>query len=206
MKKPLFSALLGFAVSVAAMAAHADAVDTLKTFVQDVKVGQAAFTQVVTSPDGAKKKNSSGTFEFARPNRFRFSYEKPYPQLIVGDGQKVWVHDVDLNQVTSRKLGDALGSTPAALLAGGAIDKDFILKALPDRDGLAWVDAVPKAESSAFKSFSVGFKGKELASLEITDSFGQRSVLQFSQWKVNQPVAPDRFKFVAPKGVDLIEQ
>src|SRR5919206_5099027 len=110
--------LLASLLTAASLSARADAVDTLKDFVAQVKTGHAAFTQTVTSPDGAKKKNSSGTFDFARPNRFRFAYAKPFEQLIVADGQKVWVYDADLNQVTARKLTQALGATPAALLAG----------------------------------------------------------------------------------------
>ncbi len=191
---------------VGAGAAQADAVDQLRGFVRDAKSGRAVFTQTVTSPDGAKKKTSSGNFEFARPNRFRFTYTKPFEQAIVADGQKVWVHDADLNQVSSRKLSQALGATPAALLAGGSLDNDFSLKALPNADGLAWVEALPKAKDAAFQSLRVGFRGKELASVDITDSFGQRSLLQFTQWSLNGPVPADRFKFVVPAGADLLEQ
>jgi len=188
-------------------AAHADAVDTLREFVRDVKTGSAAFTQTVTSPDGAKKKTSSGTFEFARPNRFRFAYKKPFEQLIVADGQKVWIHDADLNQVSSRRIDQALGTTPAALLTGASLDKDFDLSALPGREGLAWAQAVPKAkEGVTFQSLRVAFKGKELAAIEIVDSFGQRSRLDFSQVLANPTLAADAFRFVVPKGADLIEQ
>jgi len=185
-------------IAGASFAARADAVDTLKEFVHDVKTGRAAFTQTVTSPDGAKKKTSSGTFEFSRPNRFRFAYAKPFEQLIVADGQKVWIHDTDLNQVSSRKLNQALGATPAALLAGGA--------SLPAKDGLEWAQATPKSKDGAFQSVRVGFRGKELAAIEITDGFGQRSLLQFSQMVANAPVAPERFKFTVPAGADVIEQ
>jgi outer membrane lipoprotein carrier protein len=117
----------------AAGLARADAVQTLRDFVRDVNSGRAVFTQTVTSPDGAKVKTSSGRFEFARPNRFRFDYLKPYPQSIVADGQRVWVHDPDLNQVSVRKVQSALGQTPAALLAGGALDPAFELSAMPER-------------------------------------------------------------------------
>jgi len=202
MKSLISAVLLGFA----AMAAHADSVDTLREFVRDVKTGKAAFTQTVTSPDGVKKKNSSGTFEFARPNRFRFVYAKPFEQQIVADGQKVWIYDADLNQVSARKLSAALGATPAALLAGGALDKDFELSALPAQDGLDWAGAKPKAKDSAFDTLKIGFRGKELAAIEIVDSFGQKSLLQFSQLKANTPMAADAFKFVVPKGADVIEQ
>lgn len=192
--------------SAAFSAQAADAVDSLREFVREVKTGKAQFSQTVTSPDGAKKKTSSGSFEFARPNRFRFAYTKPFEQVIVADGQKVWIYDADLNQVSSRKLSSAIGATPAALLAGGNLEKDFELSPLPAADGLEWAAAKPKAKESAFDSLKVGFRGKELAAVEIVDSFGQRSLLQFSQFKPNVPTAADAFRFVAPKGADVVEQ
>ena len=188
------------------LAARADPVDTLRSFVHDVKSGHAAFTQTVTSPDGVKKKTSSGTFDFSRPNRFRFVYEKPFEQTIVGDGEKVWIYDADLNQVSSRKLGQALGATPAALLAGGSIERDFDLSDLPAQGGLDWVEAKPKAKDGAFQSVRVGFRGNELAALEIIDSFGQKSLLQFSGFVANAPVAAELFRFKVPPGADVIEQ
>jgi outer membrane lipoprotein carrier protein len=194
------------ALCTAAFSAQADAVDTLRDFVREVKTGKAQFTQTVTSPDGAKKKTSSGSFEFARPNRFRFAYTKPFEQVIVADGQKVWIYDADLNQVSSRKLSSAIGATPAALLAGGNLEKDFELSALPAQDGLEWAAAKPRAKEGAFDTLKVGFRGKELAAVEIVDSFGQRSHLQFSQFRPNAATAADAFKFVAPKGADVIEQ
>ncbi|MED5619690.1 outer membrane lipoprotein chaperone LolA [Ideonella sp. BN130291] len=202
MKNLLAAALLGGAV----FAAHADAVDSLREFVREAKTGRASFTQTVTSPDGAKKKNSSGSFEFARPNRFRFSYAKPFEQTIVADGQKVWIYDVDLNQASSRKIGQALGATPAALLAGGSLDKDFDLSPLPAKDGLEWVQAAPKSKDGGFQSLHVGFKGKTLAALEIVDNFGQRSLLQFNGVATNVSIAPESFSFTPPKGADVIEQ
>jgi len=202
MNKLLIASLLTFA----SLAAHADAVDTLKDFVNNVKTGHAAFTQTVTSPDGAKKKSSSGTFDFSRPNRFRFTYAKPFEQVIVADGQKVWIYDADLNQVSSRKFSQALGATPAALLAGGSLEKDFNLSALPPKDGLEWAQATPKAKDGAFQSVRIGFKGRDLSAVEITDSFGQRSLLQFTQLAANAPVSADLFKFTVPAGADVIEQ
>ena len=203
MKKHFAAAL--FALT-AATAARADAVDTLKDFVRDVKTGRAAFTQTVTSPDGAKKKTSSGSFEFSRPNRFRFNYTKPFEQLIVADGQKVWIYDADLNQVSARKFSSALGATPAALLAGGTLEKDFDLSALPASDGLSWALATPRAKDSAFQSVRIGFRGKELAAVEIVDGFGQRSLLLFSQMVSNISLGADSFKFTVPAGADVIEQ
>lgn len=197
----------GLMLSAAAFAAHADAVDTLRDFVRDVKTGKAQFTQTVTSPDGAKKKTSSGTFEFARPNRFRFAYAKPYVQTIVADGQKVWIHDADLNQVSSRKIDQALGTTPAALLTGASLDKDFDLSAQPSQGDIEWAQALPKTnEGAAFQSLRVGFKGKALAAIEIVDSFGQRSRLDFTQVTANPTLPADAFTFTVPKGADVIQQ
>jgi outer membrane lipoprotein carrier protein len=210
MKKTLTTAVLAFA----SLLAHADAVDTLKEFIRDVKTGRAQFTQTVTSPDGAKKKTSSGSFEFARPNRFRFAYAKPFEQLIVADGQKVWIFDADLNQASSRKFSSALGATPAALLAGGSLDKDFDLSpvAVKDtpkdtaKDGLAWVQATPKVTEGAFKSVRVGFRGKDLAAVEIIDAFDQRSLLEFSQFVAGVNFPDATFRFTPPAGADVIEQ
>lgn len=198
--------LLSLALLGAGLPVHADAVDALKDFVRDVKSGRAQFTQTVTSPDGARKKTSGGSFEFARPNRFRFSYTQPYEQLIVGDGQKVWIFDADLNQASSRKFSQALGNTPAALLAGGTLEKDFDLNPEPSKDGLDWVLATPKTKDSSFQSMRVGFKGKDLSTVDILDSFGQRSVLQFKGFVANPSLASDRFQFKTPPGADVIEQ
>lgn len=186
--------------------AHADAVDALRDFARDVKSGKANFTQTVTSPDGKRKKVSSGSFEFERPNRFRFAYAKPFEQTIVADGQKVWIFDADLNQASSRKLADALGATPAALLAGANIDHDFTLKAQPSEGGVDWVQAAPKQAESTIQSLKLGFRGKELAAMEIVDGFGQRSRLDFSAVQANVPLAAERFQFKLPAGADLIEQ
>ena len=199
-------ALLFAQLVLLAFAAHAGAADTLQEFIRDVKTGQAGFTQTVTSPDGARTKVSSGRFEFSRPNRFRFVYTKPFEQVIVADGQKVWIFDADLNQVSSRKVAAALGGTPAALLAGGSLDKDFEVTTQADKDGLAWAQATPRAPESAFQSVRVGFRGKTLAAIEIVDSFGQRSVLQFAQFESNPVLSADRFRFVVPAGADVIEQ
>jgi len=193
-------------LSCSALLARADALDTLREFVRDVKSGRASFTQTVTSADGAKKRTSSGSFEFARPNRFRFAYAKPFEQLIVSDGQKVWIHDLDLNQVSVRRLNQALGATPAALLAGASLEQEFELAAQPSKDGIDWVQATPRQKDGAFQSMRIGFKGKDLAAVEILDSFGQRSVLQFSAYAANVALPEATFRFVPPAGADVIEQ
>jgi len=187
-------------------AARADSVDLLRDFATNVKSGRAGFTQTVTSVDGAKKKDSSGQFEFVRPNRFRFSYAKPFEQQIVADGQKVWLYDVDLNQVTVRPMTQALGATPAALLAGGTLDKEFDLKAMPPADGLEWVQATPRAPDGPIRMLRVGFRGSVLAALEIVDAFGQRSMLRFTALEQNIKLPDSTFQFTPPKGADVIAQ
>lgn len=198
-------------VAVAAMAcittgAWADASESLRAFVRDVKSGKSTFTQTVTSPDGAKQKVSSGNFSFARPNRFRFDYAKPYAQTIVSDGIKVWFHDPDLNQVTVRKMGDALGSTPVALLTGSSIEKNFELKNQPDKDGLEWVQATPRETGGTIQWLKAGFKGKALMAVEIADSFGQRSLLKLNDLATEVALPATTFSFNIPAGADVSEQ
>ena len=160
----------------------------------------------ISSADGTRKKTSSGDFEFARPNRFRFNYSKPFQQLIVADGVKVWIFDADLNQASSRRIAQAIGSTPAALLSGASLEPEFMLSPEPAREGLDWALAMPRAKDGAFQSMRVGFRGKDLAAVEIIDSFGQRSRLDFQRFTANPPTAADRFRFVPPAGADVIEQ
>ncbi|MGA0610003.1 outer membrane lipoprotein chaperone LolA [Caldimonas sp. KR1-144] len=197
--------ILAGALLAAPVLAQADALDVLKSFVAEAKTGRAAFTQTVTSPDGRKQRPASGSFEFSRPNRFRFAYTKPYEQLIVADGQKVWLYDADLNQVTVRPLSQALGATPASLLAGSDLGRDFDLKALPDDGGLQWVQAVPKVKEGGVQALKIGFRAGALAALEINDAFGQRSRLDFSQVETNPALAPERFRFTPPAGADVIQ-
>jgi outer membrane lipoprotein carrier protein len=189
-------------------AARADALERLRDFSREVKAGEARFTQTVTSADGSRRKVTTGSFAFLRPNRFRFAYDKPVEQLIVSDGQKVWVYDADLNQASSRPLAKALGQTPAALMAGNSPEQDFVLAAEAARDGLEWVRATPRQpEGATFQSLRVGFRGKELAAVEITDNFGQRSLLQFSGWVPAATLPPaERFRFVPPAGAEVVEQ
>jgi outer membrane lipoprotein carrier protein len=186
--------------------AWADPVETLRSFVRDVGSGRAAFTQTVTAADNARARTSSGSFEFQRPNRFRFEYLRPFEQSIVADGHKVWIYDPDLQQASSRRIADALGDTPAALLAGGGLDEAYTLQAAPPADGLQWVLARPKAADGPIQSLRVGFDGATLAALEIIDSFGQRSLLRFSGFEANVALPDERFRFTPPPGADVIEQ
>jgi outer membrane lipoprotein carrier protein len=201
-----FFALLGFALALAAPVAQADAVDSLRQFLRETPSGKGSFTQTVTATDGVRQKVSSGSFEFLRPNRFRFSYSRPYEQLIVSDGSRVWIYDPDLQQASSRKLDAALDSSPAALLAGGNLDKDFVLKAEGARAGLDWVLAQPRAKDGTVREMRVGFRGKEPASIEVTDNLGQRTVLQLSAFQAGAALGKDSFSFKPPPGVDVVEQ
>lgn len=214
--------LATFLIATCALSARANGLESLESFVKTVHSGRAEFTQVVTTParegQSARSKTSSGTFEFARPNRFKFIYKKPFEQSIVADGQTLWLYDVDLNQVTARQQSSALGSTPAALIAAApdlrALQADFTLAAAPDKDGLQWVVATPKAKDGQLQAVRVGFRASEksaaklseLAALEILDSFGQRSVLSFSKVEVNPHLTADTFQFKPPKGADVIRQ
>jgi outer membrane lipoprotein carrier protein len=194
----------------------------LEAFVKTVKTGSAEFTQVVTAPAKAgqapRVKTSTGRFEFARPARFRFDYSKPFEQSIVADGQTLWLHDADLNQVTARKQSDVLGSTPAALIASAAdvqaLKADFVLTDAPDKDGLQWVLATPKSKEGQLQSVRVGFRSAgesaalstTLEVLEIQDSFGQRSVLTFKNFQINPTLPASAFLFKPPPGADVIRQ
>ena len=237
LKTPLFSfqalrrtglALISVALfSIASQASNAwaagqndskNGLSSLEAFVKTTQSGRASFTQVVTSPakegQTAKSKTSIGTFEFLRPNRFKFVYKKPFEQSIVADGQTLWLYDADLNQVTSRKLAQVLNGTPAAVIAAAAdlkgLEADFALSAQPDRAGLQWVLATPKTKDGQLQNIQVGFKvtdkGSELAALEILDSFGQKSVMSFNQFEVNPALSAASFQFKPPTGADVIRQ
>jgi outer membrane lipoprotein carrier protein len=196
--------------------AWAEGLESLENFIKMTRSGRSAFTQVVTSParqgQTARSKTSSGSFEFQRPGRFRFIYTKPFEQTIVADGQTLWMHDVDLNQVTARKQAEVLGATPAALVAAApdlkALQADFTLQAAPDKEGQQWVLATPKNRDGQLQSIRVGFrstsKGSELSSLDILDSFGQRSLLTFTGFEINPALSADTFQFKPPAGADVI--
>jgi chaperone LolA len=202
MRKQLLIAALCFA----ALDAHAAATDKLKAFITATHSAQANFTQEVQDKSGKRIQSASGTMQFERPGKFRWVYQKPYEQLIVGDGKKFWMYDVDLNQVTVKKLDAALGSSPAAMLSGNnEIEKDFALKNIEDRDGLEWLQAKPKSAESTFEMILMGFNSKsELVVMELHDAFGHHTVLRFTDLKSNPSLPPQRFQFVPPKGADVL--
>ena len=185
--------------------AHASSIDRLKEFIQHTDTGTARFNQELLDKSGRSVQKSSGSMQFSRPGKFRWSYEKPYAQLIVGDGEKLWVYDPELNQVTVKKLDQALGESPAALLAGSnEIEKNFRLKDDGSEDGLEWLQALPKTQESSFESIRMGFNQSGLQVMELRDRFGQTTVLHFSDLVRNPGLNPELFKFIPPKGADVV--
>jgi outer membrane lipoprotein carrier protein len=185
--------------------ARAGGMDRLNEFMTSTLAATGEFEQRIYNRERKLVQESRGTLAFQRPGRFRWAYSKPYPQLIVGDGARVWVYDEDLNQVTVRKLDQALGATPAALLAG-ANDalKAFTLKDEGTRDGLEWVEAVPRDSDSTFERIRMGFGLTGLERMELTDTFGQTTELRFRGLQRNPRVDPGLFRFAPPKGADVV--
>lgn len=185
--------------------AHADSVQRLKAFYQGTTSMKAQFKQTVLDRKGQKVQEVVGTMQLLRPGKFRWDYQKPYVQLIVGDGQKVWLYDPELSQVTVRSLDKMLGSSPAALLAGNQdMDKAFVLKDAGRQDELEWVEATPKQKDGSFESVLLGFKGDQLAEMELHDSFGQTTVIEFSHIERNPKLNPKSFVFTPPAGADVV--
>jgi outer membrane lipoprotein carrier protein len=197
----LSAAALGLLIGVA----RAGGMDRLNEFMNSTLAATGEFEQRIYNRERKLVQESRGTLAFQRPGRFRWAYSKPYPQLIVGDGARVWVYDEDLNQVTVRKLDQALGATPAALLAG-ANDalKAFTLKDEGTRDGLEWVEAVPRDSDSTFERIRMGFGLTGLERMELTDTFGQTTELRFRALQRNPRVDPGLFRFAPPKGADVV--
>jgi outer membrane lipoprotein carrier protein len=190
-----------------ATGAHAGGLDDFLAFSASTKSASAHFEQQVFDRAGKVVETGSGTFVFARPGKFRWTYEKPHRQLLVADGAKLWIHDPDLNQVTVKRMDRAISSTPAALLAGkDDITKLFTLRDGGAADGLEWVDASPKEKDTGFESVRLGLKGKTLAAMELHDQLGGRTMLRFTDLRPNAPVPADAFKFTPPKGADVMDE
>ena len=200
------SVVSGFALFALLPAlAEAAALDKLKAFVEGTRSGKADFVQTIASKSGRKPQNAAGSMMFSRPGKFRWTYDKPYYQLIVGDGERLWVYDRDLNQVSTKKLSAALGSSPAALLAGdNALEKNFDLKEGGTVDGIEWVDAQPKNQDAGFQFLRIGFVGEALRTMELTDSFGQVTTIAFEKFERNPQLPAAQFRFTPPKRADVL--
>ena len=188
--------------------AGAAALDQFKTFVASTKSARGDFTQkLIKNVDGKEKVSqpASGTFLFARPGKFIWTYQKPYEQVLQADGEQLYIFDKDLNQVTVKKLGDALGSSPAAILFGSNdLEKNFTLSDAGARDGLEWLKAIPKTKDTSFEQILIGLKNGAPEAMEMKDNFGQTSVLAFRKFEKNPALNATSFKFVMPKGADVI--
>ena len=197
--------ILVFLAVLFASAAHADSIERFKTFLRETQSARAAFEQQVHGRNGKLIQESKGTFVFQRPGRFRWSYAEPVDQLIVGDGERVWIYDRDLNQVTVRKLSRALGSTPAALLAGASdVETAFELKDAGQRDGMEWLEARPKERDAGFELIRMGFGPAGVQAMELVDHFGHTTRLRFSNLQRNPKVDAAEFRFEPPKGADVL--
>jgi outer membrane lipoprotein carrier protein len=183
---------------------QATGLDQLKSFLDTNRSARGIFTQTVIAKSGRKPQESAGIFALQRPGKFRWSYEKPYKQLLVSDGNKLWSYDPDLNQVAVKKLGTAFGSSPAALLAGQDLGKYFELREGTAADGIESVEATPKGGDASFERVKIGFLANQPVSMEIHDSFGQVTVLRFTRFEANPALPAGLFRFVAPAGADVV--
>ena len=185
--------------------ASADGMASVKAFYEQTKSVRANFHQVVTDKQGRKVQEVDGEMQLLRPNKFRWDYHKPYEQQIISDGNHVWLYDIELEQVTVRALSQSIGSSPAALLAGGAaIDKTFKLINSPGKDTLEWVNAIPKDKESGFEMILMGFNANKIQELSLVDSFGHTTKIVFTQVEVNPVLEEKSFLFKTPKGVDVV--
>lgn len=184
--------------------AQATGIEQLKAFWANTQTAQGTFTQSVVAKSGRKPQNSTGIFMLARPGKLRWSYEKPYKLLLVADGEKLWTYDLDLNQVTIGKMQKALGASPAALLTGESLDKHFKLSDAGAADGLEIVDALPKDADSTFARVRIGLSNNLPRLMEVQDNFGQTTTLLFTEFQPNRALPKEAFRFVPPKGADVV--
>lgn len=194
--------------SLIPLCTEAAAIASLETFIQETRTVRANFSQTVYDKSARTIQESKGTMQFERPEKFRWTYEKPHEQLIVGDGSKVWFYDRDLNQVTERPFNIAIGSSPAALLAGSsAIEDNFELIELGVQNDMEWLEAVPKSKESAFEFIQMAFSPDgTLRIMALRDSFGQITILSFSDLDKNPALPADLFKFTPPDKADVIRE
>jgi len=197
-----FIALLFF-VNLFSQKALADS--RLQEFISGTRTLSAQFTQVVTDRTGRKVQESQGSLHLSRPGKFRWVYAKPYSQVVVGDGSRLWIYDQDLEQVTVRKLDQALGESPAALLAGSnEVEKLFAFSDAGEADGLSWLEATPRSKEGSFDRVRMGFRGGDILAMEVRDNFGQVTQLRFTGIRRNLRLSADLFRFTPPRGVDVI--
>ncbi len=185
----------------------ANGAEKLKNFLDNTQSFRADFSQVVAGNNNANKQSALGKMAFLRPGKFRWEIEKPYQQLLVGDGKEVWIFDPDLRQATVKPMNLALGNTPAALLTDkNAFTKNFTIRNLGEKDGFDWALATPKSADSGFEKLQLGFLGNELVAMQLFDSFGQITTLAFGKIEKNVHLPAALFTFQPPANVDVIRE
>ena len=189
---------------------QASALEQFKAFVAGTKSARGEFNQRMVKEEGGKMRVSStanGVFIFARPGKFIWTYQKPYEQVLQADGEKLFIYDKDLNQVTIKTLGNAIGSSPAAILFGSNdLEKNFTLSEGGIREGIEWLQAIPKAKDTSFEKIGIGLKDGVPVAMELRDSFGQISLLTFTKFEKNPSLPANQFHFALPKGADVLQQ
>lgn len=203
----LFRSLLATALSAGAIgSAFASAQEALNHFVKSRGFAEGQFSQVVISPSGAVKQRGSGEFTFSRPGKFRWEIKSPYPLLLLSNGNTVVSFDEDMGHATQKPIGNAMDSTPVALLFGNKdVDKLFDLKDEGTKDGKEWLVIRPKQKDSLFDYARIGWKEGLPVNLEIHDALGQVTQLELSNWDFAKQRPASYFDFKAPAGVDLIK-
>ncbi|HEU4619951.1 MAG TPA: outer membrane lipoprotein chaperone LolA [Gammaproteobacteria bacterium] len=177
----------------------------LDAFLAQVQTLTADFTQEIRSADGQLVETASGSVALARPNHFRWIYEKPYRQEIVADGENLWIYDVELQQVTRAPLDDTVASSPAMLLSGDkAVREGFDVVETFERDGLSWVRLEPHLPGTDFSSVLIAFDGKSPRRLELEDTLNQVTRIDLSNVALNPKLKDRLFEFKPPRGADVI--
>jgi outer membrane lipoprotein carrier protein len=204
-RRVVLAVALASAASIAGVAS-AEALDDLNAFSNGLKGLDGSFEQKVYDDGGKLKETSTGRVALSRPDHFRWEYVKPYPQLIVADGSKGWVHDPDLEQVTVRAQGPEERNSPlAALLDPVQREKRFRVAEAGTSDGLEWLRLTPAdADDASFRTARLGFRANQLVRMDVTDALGQRTSITFSGWKRNPAFASGTFSFTPPAGIDVI--
>lgn len=203
------AAALAFCVAPAlapASAMAATAQEQLRAFVNTVTAATGAFSQYTVNPQGRTQPAQTGVFSFQRPGKFKWAVQKPYEQLVISDGRQVFQFDPDLAQVTERKVDAAIGTSPAAILFGsGSLEQSFDVSALPSKDGVDWLRAKPRTADAGFSRVDIGMKDNLPVRVELLDSFGQTTRVDLSGIVPNPKLGEGEFRFVAPKGVDVVK-
>ncbi len=205
MKNTGFKLTAAAVLSFTCTLAQAGGIEALQKFNADTNGISGSFNQTVTSR--SKTQTASGTFSILRPGQFKWEYTRPYKQTIVGDGQNIWLYDIDLAQITKTAQNQAIGDSPAAILSNkDALDASYTLKDDGSAGGIDYVMATPKRSNAGYQFIRIGFKGDNLAEMRLKDSFGNQTTIRFTNLNTRPNLSPNSFRFTPPRGVDVISQ